>query len=452
MSFNLYFEIAKRGTAPFLVGKSLGDLLFRRLAVVALIGPVGVGMMTLTAEHLGYVQGTTGVSLQITAIVTVFFIALSRVAKVLEESESQRNEAQNDLEQQEHFLTTVINSIPSFIFIKNADGQFLLANKATADVYGTTLDELIGKRDADFCSDPEQVQNFIEKDREALRTHDKVLILQESITDSTGEMRWLQTVKVPISSPTGELQVLGVSTDITEIKKIEQELLRSQSQLREAHEELEAQNFSLERMIRDRTLDLEQAQMEMLRRLATAAEFRDDDTGEHTSRVSELSGLIAEGLGLPQRQVEMIRSAAALHDLGKIGISDTLFLKPGKLTVEEFEIMKSHTIIAGKILGGSPSPLLQLAEKIAMAHHEKWDGSGYPNGLRSDEIPHEARIVAVADVFDALTHARPYKDAWPKEAALDEIQRLSGSHLDPEVVQIFVSLMAEEELDLRKAA
>jgi len=200
------------------------------------------------------------------------------------------------------------------------------------------------------------------------------------------------------------------------------------------------QNANLEDEVAERTRDLERARLEVLERLALASEYRDDDTQEHAWRIGRTCALLAIGLGLPDREVELIRRAAPLHDIGKVGIPDAILLKPGKLSGEEFETIKTHTTIGAEILSGSRSPLLVMAEQIALTHHERWDGQGYPHGLRSEQIPLSGRIVAVADVFDALTHDRPYKRAWHVREALAEILREAGRHFDPEVVQAFSSL------------
>jgi len=149
------------------------------------------------------------------------------------------------------------------------------------------------------------------------------------------------------------------------------------------------------------------SQIEITLRLAKAAEFHDDDTSQHTERVALVSSLIAMSMGLPDEQTELIRRAAPLHDVGKIGVSDKILLKPGQHTVDERTVMKTHCAIGAEVLSGGQSEIVQLAEIIARTHHERWDGNGYPNGLKGEEIPLEARIIAVADVFDALTHARP---------------------------------------------
>jgi putative two-component system response regulator len=181
-----------------------------------------------------------------------------------------------------------------------------------------------------------------------------------------------------------------------------------------------------------------QSQIEILERLARAAEIRDDDTGRHTQRVGQLSSNLAFALGLPSHTVELLRRVAPLHDVGKIGIPDSILRKPDKLTEDEIAIMRTHTVIGAQILSGGQSELVMVAGRIALSHHEWWNGAGYPHGISGDQIPIEARIVAVADVLDAVTHPRPYRAAWPMAAALREIERKSGSHFDPALVEALV--------------
>ena len=190
-----------------------------------------------------------------------------------------------------------------------------------------------------------------------------------------------------------------------------------------------------EAMVRERTRELEEAQLEIVTRLAVAAEYRDDDTGEHTRRVGHNAAAMARVLGWGEDETQLLFTAARLHDVGKIGVRDAILHKPGKLDADEMALMRTHTTIGARILSGGHSPLLRLAEEIALAHHERWDGAGYPLGLAGEAIPEAARIVAVADVLDALTHARPYKRAWSLEEALAEIGRGSGRHFDPRVVE-----------------
>jgi putative two-component system response regulator len=202
----------------------------------------------------------------------------------------------------------------------------------------------------------------------------------------------------------------------------------------------------LEKRVRERTEELEKAQMEILQRLALAAEYRDDDTRLHTRRVGMLAQRIAQALDLPPEQTDLILHASPLHDVGKIGIPDSILLKHGKLTDDEFTIMKEHTIIGGNILSKSNSSFLRLAEEITMTHHERWDGTGYPSQLAGEEIPLVGRIVSVADVFDALTHDRPYKRAWTIDEAISEIKHQSGRQFDPAIVQAFLKSLSEESI------
>jgi putative two-component system response regulator len=178
----------------------------------------------------------------------------------------------------------------------------------------------------------------------------------------------------------------------------------------------------------------------VLQRLSDAAEFRDDDTGQHTKRVATVAVALGRALGLESEQLELIRWAAPLHDVGKIGVPDGVLLKPGKLSPEEFEIMKTHTTIGQRILAGGQSQLVQMAETIALNHHERWDGSGYPNGRGGEAIPLEARLVSIADVYDALSHPRPYREAWTIPATRREIEQGAGAQFDPELVALFLRL------------
>lgn len=236
----------------------------------------------------------------------------------------------------------------------------------------------------------------------------------------------------------------GAKDFLTKPFDVDEVLLRIKNMLevRGLHLELQSQNRMLEERVRERTRDLEEAHIDTFERLALAAEYRDDNTGQHTLRVGLTSALVARELGLPDAEVELIERAAGLHDVGKIGVPDAILLKPGKLTPEEFEVVKTHTSIGAQLLSGSRSPLLQLAEKIAWAHHERWDGSGYA-GIAGEDIPLSGRITAIADVFDALTHDRPYKRAWPIEEALSEIESQRGRHFDPQVVDAFRKIQEE---------
>jgi putative two-component system response regulator len=207
--------------------------------------------------------------------------------------------------------------------------------------------------------------------------------------------------------------------------------------------QIQSDNQMLEAKVRERTRELEAAQIEIIERLARAAEFRDDNTGQHTERVGQMAALLAKEMGLPDSQVALIRRAAPLHDVGKLGVPDTILLKLGRLTEEEFAIVKTHTVIGARILSGSRFPILRLAEEIAFNHHERWDGDGYA-GIARDAIPLAGRIVAVVDVFDALTQKRPYKPAWSVDDAVAEIDRQRGRQFDPMLVDSFLKVIERE--------
>lgn len=194
---------------------------------------------------------------------------------------------------------------------------------------------------------------------------------------------------------------------------------------------LKDQNSALEERVAQRTQELEKSQIEVLERLAAAVEFRDDDTGQHTKRVGKVSAMLGEAIGLPPETVQLLERAAPLHDIGKVGIPDNILLKAGPLTSEEFEIMKSHTVIGARMLANGRSDLVRMSQRIALSHHEWWDGSGYPHRTSGERIPLEARIVAIADFLDALTHDRPYRPAWSLADTLQEIKSRAGTHFEP---------------------
>jgi putative two-component system response regulator len=216
--------------------------------------------------------------------------------------------------------------------------------------------------------------------------------------------------------------------------------VRNLLQVRELQKQLQERNDALEHAVARRTGELEQARLEILARLALAAEYRDDATQQHAWRIGRTSARVAARLRLAAEEVELIRRAAPLHDVGKIGIPDAVLLKAGALTACERERIQEHTTIGAEILSGSETPVLQTAERIALTHHERWDGAGYPHGLHGEQIPLVGQIVAVADVFDALTHDRPYKPAWPVQRAVAEIQEQAGRQFDPRVVEAFSAL------------
>lgn len=203
------------------------------------------------------------------------------------------------------------------------------------------------------------------------------------------------------------------------------------------HLALHDQNRELARQVRERTAELYKTRQQIIRRLGRAAEFRDNETGNHIIRMSHFCRLIGEACGLGEKTLDILFNAAPMHDVGKIGIPDHILLKPGTLDADEWTEMQRHPEIGAQIIGEHADELLQAARLIALCHHEKWDGSGYPHGLAGEDIPLMARIVALADVFDALTSNRPYKQAWPLEQALAHIESQVGSHFDPQLIEPF---------------
>lgn len=327
-------------------------------------------------------------------------------------------------------LAAIQEALPEVILLDitmpDIDGyevcQRLKADSYTADVpiiFISALDAIIDKvkafkvGGADYIPKPIQVQELVARVRNQI------------------DLRRLQ-------------QQLKAQNDVLEDKNSQ---LVSEIHKRQAVEaEIRKLNTNLEAKVRARTHDLERAQLEILERLSLAGERRDDDTGKHTLRVGYISSLITLTLGQSQTAVDLIRLAARLHDIGKIGIPDQVLLKPGKLTSEEYTLMKKHTTIGAEMLAGSTSPLIRLAEEIALTHHERWDGKGYPQGLAGRDIPLSGRIVAVADVFDALTHERPYKDAWSIERVVEELYAMRGSQFDPKVVNAFLKIVKDGKL------
>ncbi len=209
------------------------------------------------------------------------------------------------------------------------------------------------------------------------------------------------------------------------------------------HLALSDQKKHLESLVDERTAELYETRLEIVRRLSIAAEYKDNETGQHIIRMSKYCQLIAKAYGLTKDEQNLLLSASPMHDIGKIGIPDNILLKPGKLDPDEWEIMKTHTLIGAAIIGDHPSDLMRMAKLIALTHQERWNGSGYPNGLKGEEIPIPARIIAVADVFDALTSKRPYKRAWSVEESLEEIKKESGILLEPKAVEAFLKVLPE---------
>ena len=310
------------------------------------------------------------------------------------------------------------------ICTSDSDGYFRLLNPAWESTLGFSETELMSRRFIDFVHPDDR--RATEAEAAKLAAGHLTVNFSNRYLTAGGGYRWLEWKAQSVSS---EGLIYATASDVTE--------------KREAQEALNHYNERLESTVRERTRELEEARLDTLRRLAIAGEYRDADTYQHTERVGRTSALIATQIGLPQATVELIRLAAPLHDVGKIAIPDSILLTAGKLTAEQTRRMQSHVQAGSKLLSDSSSELLKLAEEIARTHHERWDGSGHPNGLTGEEIPISGRIVAVADVFDALTHDRHYKSAWTIADSVAEMRRLSGLQFDPAVIAAFNQLDAE---------
>ena len=267
------------------------------------------------------------------------------------------------------------------------------------------------------------------KETSEVDSYQSILVLT-AYTDLEIRLRALEAgARDFLSKPFDRLEVLTRIRNLLEVRLL--------------HNRLREHNKTLEERVKLRTIEVIQTQFEIINRLALAAEFRDNETGNHIIRMSTYAFMLARAIGLNDEESGLIMHASSMHDIGKIGIPDSILLKPGKLTPEEWEIMKTHTMIGARILSKSNSNLLQMAEEIALTHHEKWDGTGYPNGLKGEEIPLNGRISAICDVFDALTSDRPYKKAWSIDEAINEIKQQSGKHFDSDLVKIFIQILPE---------
>jgi putative two-component system response regulator len=331
---------------------------------------------------------------------------------------SSQRTAERDAERWRSRTESFLNHAPALAYWKDLDGRFVFVNRRHEQLTGLPREQTIGRLVEEVFA-PADAAEFRAEDERVARTGRPAS--SEATVVHGDEDHHYFTVKFPLHGPDGTVEgVGGISTDITERVLVEKELERSYH--------------------------------ETLRRLARAVEFRDNDTGEHIERMSSFCELIARGLSLGEQQCALIRAASTLHDAGKIAIPDEILLKPGSLTDRERAIMQTHAATGHQLLTGSASPLLQLAASIALTHHERYDGTGYPRRLAGHDIPIEGRIAAVADVFDALTSDRVYRPALPIDEAIELMDAERGRHFDPIILDTFLAGISATHNATRPAA
>jgi PAS domain S-box-containing protein/putative nucleotidyltransferase with HDIG domain len=380
-------------------GGLVGGLLAIVLTVIWDIGDSGYMNAMLTAEDY--------------AIRIVAFLLLGTLLGIFVD-ERRRSQAE---------VSRYYDASLDLLATADLNGRFTRVNRAWERTLGYSPETMCSQPFIEFIHPDDHEATIAQIADLADGSRDTNVGFRNRYRAADGSYRWLEW-DVSASSSEGVLH--AVARDVSAQHEAEQQLANNAEWL--------------ETKVTERTSELEAARTETLQLLAVAAEYRDEDTSQHTERVGVIAAEIAVQLGLDAEQVKLLREAAPLHDVGKLAIPDRILLKPGKLTPQEYEVMKTHATLGARLLSGRSSPVLQMGAVIAATHHEWWDGTGYPAGLAGEAIPLVGRIVAVADVFDALTHDRPYKSAWPVERAIAEIQRAAGSQLDPRVVAAFLSM------------
>jgi putative two-component system response regulator len=328
----------------------------------------------------------------------------------------------------EERIQMMMDTAPVPIYIKDRERRYTIANRVAHEIAGLEPNDLVGKTDRDFMS-AESERIAAASDRRIL---DKGETYEaEETMQVAGVEKTFLTVKFPFVDDTGQIAgISGISTDITAKREAEE----LQKQL------AAAQQHAIK--------DLRASRQETVERLARAISMHDEETGRHVSRMASTAALLGAQLGMDREDVALLRTAAPMHDVGKVATPDEILRKEGPLTPEERKEMQRHTTVGYEILSGSDSDLLRLAASVALTHHERWDGSGYPNGLEDEEIPVEGRIVAVADAFDAMLSDRCYRPALSAAKAIETIAAESGTHFDPKIVHILLAHQ-EEALSLR---
>ena len=450
---NLFLGLALAGAGVFALvlvaattiawrGSTIGVWRFLLVGIVLFAfasgvrGGVGAALAAIVLSTAWYYTHPRGVITETDVVLRcVNYLIAGVVVGKLVESLDRAVSSKNELEGN---LSVVVESVLDGLITIDASGTILSFNAAAEQMFGYERSEVIGRNVSLLMPDPYHAEHdgYLRRFEETGDAHVIGIGREAAGRRKDGSMFPLD-LAVSETVVDTERVFVGIVRDITE---------RKQAEDRDRH-----YRQTLEWTVRDRTrelqeqrAELEEARLDTLRRLAMAGEYHDEDTYEHTERVGASAALIAQAYGSRRDYVELIRLAAPLHDLGKLAVSDEILLKQGPLTDEEWETVRRHPAVGAAILAGSTSEVLQLAEEIARSHHEWWDGSGYPEGLRGADIPLSGRIVTLADTFDALTHDRPYKPAWTVPDAVAEIARLSGTRFDPAIVDAFGLLDARE--------
>lgn len=404
----------------------------RRLVPVAIILPTGLGLFRLHGEISGWFDLGFGVSLITTGNVVLLVLMLWKSGGLIDKIDIARRRNEESVAEAEEFARAAINSLAAHIAIVNQAGVVEAVNNRWPE-----LANLFSQQGLDIQPGTNYVEacrNYLEGQEpralifaaglESVLNGSKVHYSMEYVMEHACKRKYMLAEMRPFQHH-GQTYAIIAHEDITAMRT-------AQDELESAYHQLEVA----------RAHDLEEAELEIIERLATAAEFRDDETGKHTARVGELAASVARELSMSTEEIMLLRRAAPLHDVGKIAIPDSILRKPGRLTNDETVQMQQHAEIGARLLGKSMFPLVKMAATIARTHHEKWDGTGYPQGLAGESIPLVGRIVAIVDVYDALTSARPYKEPWSHERALQEIEAQTGKHFDPAVVTAFLRITA----------
>ena len=396
-----------------LMGGRSGSVVARRLLPLFLLLVPALGWLRLEGEVAGFYSRATGVALLVLVSVVGFATAVLYLARALNRIDAEREGAVAV----ERRLAALVGASNEAILSADNEGVITSWNPAASRLYGYSAREIVGLPLSMLV--PRGNTGDRARLSGAVLAGEPVAGHETRLLRRDGSLVDVKLTVTPIEEAGGVVGACAISHDISE-------------RLR-ARETLEAR-------VKSRTAELARSRQETLKCLALAGEYRDDDTAHHTERVGLNAALVGARLGLPESFVALLRPAASLHDLGKIGIADEILLKPGKLTCGEFEAMKQHTVMGSALLSGSGSEILQLAEQVTLTHHERWDGTGYPAGVAGEAIPIAGRIVAVVDSFDAMTNDRPYKRASSVDDALSEISRCSGTQFDPEIVAAFLEV------------